>query len=129
MDKFLSQVDSVIKKLGRCVIAASEGICDTDGVTWAEKLAEQKETDAEHEKERLEAKEQRAKDRRKDTVARQIEKMQFELDELNEEPDKSIPSLASPRPIEEINEEQIRKDEEEMMKLSGLDTLPKTGSV
>ena len=46
MDKFLGDVENVYKKLGRCVIAVSEGICDTDGVTWAEKLAEQSETDA-----------------------------------------------------------------------------------
>ena len=32
--------------LGRCVIAASEGICDADGVTWAKKLAEKAEVDA-----------------------------------------------------------------------------------
>ncbi len=46
MDKFLSDVDGVCKKLGRCVVAVSEGICDTDGVTWAKKLAEQAEVDA-----------------------------------------------------------------------------------
>jgi len=46
MDKFISDVDNVYKKLGRCIIAASEGICDVDGATWAEKLAEVKETDA-----------------------------------------------------------------------------------
>ncbi|MHC4123516.1 MAG: 6-phosphofructokinase [Planctomycetota bacterium] len=46
IDKFLSDVDNVIKKIGRCVIAVSEGICDSDGVTWAQKLAEVKETDA-----------------------------------------------------------------------------------
>ena len=46
MDKFLSDVEGVYKRLGRCVIAVSEGICDTDGITWAEKLAKQKETDA-----------------------------------------------------------------------------------
>lgn len=46
MDKFLSDTQAVIDKLGRCVIAVSEGICDKDGVTWAEKLSEQKETDA-----------------------------------------------------------------------------------
>ncbi len=46
MDKFLSDVEAVIKKLGRCVVTASEGICDADGVTWAKKLAEQAETDA-----------------------------------------------------------------------------------
>ncbi len=46
MDKFLSDVEAVIKKLGRCVVTASEGICDADGATWAKKLAEQAETDA-----------------------------------------------------------------------------------
>jgi 6-phosphofructokinase 1 len=46
MDKFLSDVDSVLKKLGRCVITASEGIRDADGVTWAKKLVEQAEKDA-----------------------------------------------------------------------------------
>jgi len=46
MDKFLGDVEGVYKKLGRCVVAASEGVCDKDGVTWAQKLAKQKETDA-----------------------------------------------------------------------------------
>ncbi len=46
MEKFLSDVDGFCKKLGRCVIAVSEGICDADGVTWAKKLAEQAEVDA-----------------------------------------------------------------------------------
>jgi len=46
MEKFLGDVDGVCQKLGRCVIAVSEGICDADGVTWAKKLAEQAETDA-----------------------------------------------------------------------------------
>jgi len=46
MEKFLSDVDGVCKKLGRCVVAVSEGICDADGVTWAKKLAEQAEVDA-----------------------------------------------------------------------------------
>jgi len=46
MDKFLGDVDAVYKRLGRCVITVSEGICDTDGVTWAQKLAQQKEVDA-----------------------------------------------------------------------------------
>lgn len=46
MDKLLSDVENVYKKLGRCVIAASEGICDTDGKTWAEKLAQNAEHDA-----------------------------------------------------------------------------------
>lgn len=46
LDKFLSDVESVYKKLGRCVVAVSEGVCDIDGVTWAEKLAKGVETDA-----------------------------------------------------------------------------------
>jgi len=46
MDKFLGDIEGVHKKLGRCVVAVSEGICDTDGVTWAQKLAKEKETDA-----------------------------------------------------------------------------------
>jgi len=46
IDKFLSDIDGVCKKLGRCVVAVSEGICDADGVTWAKKLAEQAEVDA-----------------------------------------------------------------------------------
>jgi ATP-dependent phosphofructokinase / diphosphate-dependent phosphofructokinase len=46
MDRFLSEVDAVCKKIGRCVIAVSEGICDADKVLWAEKLAAGKETDA-----------------------------------------------------------------------------------
>ena len=46
MDKFLADVEGVYNKLGRCVIAASEGICDTDHKTWAEKLAENEERDA-----------------------------------------------------------------------------------
>jgi ATP-dependent phosphofructokinase / diphosphate-dependent phosphofructokinase len=46
LDKFLSDVERVYKKLGRCVIAISEGICDADGILWAEKLAKERETDA-----------------------------------------------------------------------------------
>jgi 6-phosphofructokinase len=46
IDKFLGDVDIVCKKLGRCVVAVSEGICDADGVTWAKRLAEQAEVDA-----------------------------------------------------------------------------------
>lgn len=46
LDKFLSDVEQVYKKLGRCVIAISEGIRDAEGVTWAEKLAKEKETDS-----------------------------------------------------------------------------------
>ncbi|MEJ2650103.1 MAG: 6-phosphofructokinase, partial [Sedimentisphaerales bacterium] len=46
MDKFIGDIQDVLGKLGRCVIAVSEGICDADGVTWAKKLAEQAEVDA-----------------------------------------------------------------------------------
>ena len=46
MDKFLGDVEAMYKKHGRCVIAVSEGIADTDHVTWAEKLAENAERDA-----------------------------------------------------------------------------------
>jgi ATP-dependent phosphofructokinase / diphosphate-dependent phosphofructokinase len=46
MDKLLADVDAVYKKYGRCVIAVSEGICDHDHKTWAEKLAENEERDA-----------------------------------------------------------------------------------
>ena len=46
MDKFVSEVKEVYAKYGRCVVAVSEGIRDTDGVTWAKKLAENAEVDA-----------------------------------------------------------------------------------
>jgi 6-phosphofructokinase 1 len=46
MDKFLADVEGVYKRLGRCVIAVSEGMSDVDGKTWAEKLAENAERDA-----------------------------------------------------------------------------------
>jgi 6-phosphofructokinase 1 len=46
MDKLLTDVEGVYRKLGRCVIAVSEGICDTDGTAWGEKLAKVDERDA-----------------------------------------------------------------------------------
>ncbi len=46
MDKLISDVDKTYNKYGRCLIAASEGIVDEDGVTWAEKLAKEAEVDA-----------------------------------------------------------------------------------
>ena len=46
MEKFLGDVEAVYKKLNRCVIAVSEGMCDADSVTWAERIAETKERDA-----------------------------------------------------------------------------------
>jgi 6-phosphofructokinase 1 len=46
MDKFVSDIEEVLSKYNRCVVAVSEGICDADGVTWAKKLAQQAEVDA-----------------------------------------------------------------------------------
>jgi 6-phosphofructokinase 1 len=46
MEKFLGDVEGVYRELGRCVVAVSEGICDSGGVTWAKKLAEGVERDA-----------------------------------------------------------------------------------
>ena len=43
--KFLSEVEAVYKKLNRCVIAVSEGMCDADGETWAKKIAQTAEKD------------------------------------------------------------------------------------
>jgi len=45
LDKLLGDVEAVYRKLGRCVIAKSEGITDTDGVTWAQKLVKEPEFD------------------------------------------------------------------------------------
>lgn len=45
MDKFVADVETVYKKLGRCVIAVSEGICDTDGVIWTKKITNTTEKD------------------------------------------------------------------------------------
>jgi len=46
MDKFLADVDAVYKRLNRCVIAVSEGMCDADGKVWAEKVVQTSEKDA-----------------------------------------------------------------------------------
>jgi 6-phosphofructokinase len=46
MDKFLSGIEDVYKRIGRCVVAVSEGICDTDGVVWTKKIADTGEKDA-----------------------------------------------------------------------------------
>ncbi len=46
MEKFVSDINNVYQKLGRCVVAVSEGIRDEDGVTWAKKLAENVEVDS-----------------------------------------------------------------------------------
>ncbi len=46
MDKFVADVKAVYDKLGRCVVAVSEGIRDAEGVTWAKKIAENVEVDS-----------------------------------------------------------------------------------
>jgi len=46
MEKFIGDVDGVYKKLNRCVIAVSEGMCDVDHVTWTEKVVKQNERDS-----------------------------------------------------------------------------------
>jgi len=46
LDKFLGDVEGVYKKLGRCVVAISEGMCDIDGVAWAKKIPGLDEVDA-----------------------------------------------------------------------------------
>jgi ATP-dependent phosphofructokinase / diphosphate-dependent phosphofructokinase len=45
MEKILSDVDAVYEKLGRCTMAVSEGMKDTDGKTWAEKITRTNEHD------------------------------------------------------------------------------------
>jgi ATP-dependent phosphofructokinase / diphosphate-dependent phosphofructokinase len=45
-DKFLSDVDTVYRKQGRCLIAVSEGVSHPDGRTWAEAMATGLEKDA-----------------------------------------------------------------------------------
>ena len=46
LEKFTGDVEGIYRKLGRCVVAVSEGICDSDGAIWAEKIAEQQERDS-----------------------------------------------------------------------------------
>jgi 6-phosphofructokinase 1 len=45
-EKFIADVDRVYTKLGRCLIAASEGIIKPDGRTWAESMADNLERDS-----------------------------------------------------------------------------------
>ena len=45
-EKFLADVERVYSKLGRCLIAISEGIVATDGKAWAEKMGENVEKDS-----------------------------------------------------------------------------------
>jgi 6-phosphofructokinase 1 len=46
MEKFIADISAVHDKLGRCVIAVSEGITDEKGTPWAKKIAENAEVDA-----------------------------------------------------------------------------------
>ena len=46
VEEFLGDVDRVYAKLGRCLIAVSEGVSAPDGKAWAEKMAENLEKDA-----------------------------------------------------------------------------------
>jgi 6-phosphofructokinase len=46
MEDMVSQIKEVYDRLGRCVVAVSEGIQDVDKVVWAKKLKEDAEVDA-----------------------------------------------------------------------------------
>ena len=46
IEQFLADVEQVYTRLGRCVIAVSEGICNTDRKTWTEKIIDVREMDA-----------------------------------------------------------------------------------
>lgn len=46
MEQFVDDIIGVNNQLGRCVVAVSEGISDTDGTLWATKLQESAEKDA-----------------------------------------------------------------------------------
>jgi ATP-dependent phosphofructokinase / diphosphate-dependent phosphofructokinase len=46
IEAMVEQIKEVYDRLGRCVVAVSEGVRDTDGVVWAKKLKENAEVDA-----------------------------------------------------------------------------------
>jgi 6-phosphofructokinase len=46
IEDMVAQVKEVYDRLGRCVIAVSEGIRDVDGVVWAKKIVEEAEVDS-----------------------------------------------------------------------------------
>ena len=46
IEDMVAQIKEVHDRLGRCVIAVSEGIRDTDGVVWAKKIKEDAEVDS-----------------------------------------------------------------------------------
>lgn len=39
MDKFMTDVEAVYERYGRCLVAVSEGIADTEGTLWAQKVS------------------------------------------------------------------------------------------
>jgi ATP-dependent phosphofructokinase / diphosphate-dependent phosphofructokinase len=45
-DRFLTDVNQVYTKLGRCLIAVSEGMCTPDGITYAERMSKNLEKDS-----------------------------------------------------------------------------------
>jgi ATP-dependent phosphofructokinase / diphosphate-dependent phosphofructokinase len=45
-EKYLTDVDAVYKKHGRCLISMSEGVCAPDGKSWAEKMNDNVERDS-----------------------------------------------------------------------------------
>lgn len=46
LERFYEDVSAVVSKYGRCLVAVSEGIRDTEGTYWAAKLAKQVEKDS-----------------------------------------------------------------------------------
>jgi 6-phosphofructokinase len=46
IEDMVAQVKEVYDRLGRCVVAVSEGIRDVDGVVWAKKIVEEAEIDS-----------------------------------------------------------------------------------
>lgn len=46
LEDMVAQIKEVYERLGRCVVAVSEGVRDTDGVVWAKKLKADAEVDA-----------------------------------------------------------------------------------
>jgi len=46
LERLLGDIEAVYRKLGRCVIAVSEGICDADQKAWAQKLSVVQEIDS-----------------------------------------------------------------------------------
>src|SRR5262249_48228540 len=47
VDQFVEDVRAVYERIGRCVVAISEGITDKDGTLWAQKVSVLKQSDLE----------------------------------------------------------------------------------